>query len=193
MLILENNLFSVPIFKQKLPKTDFLLLRYRNEENQINYYLRKIDYIYVVGQIEPKLEVFSPNSRMLNNFIKRCLKFEIKRKFKEKGFVDLKELSQVFKSINDHNIRSSIRSLGGEQSLSDNKIFHYNKEILDSDQEYGIDEIDITPEEMCLYERMQTCLGKLKNFGLNELRTADKVNLARNKYNVKIFQILNRK
>jgi len=30
MLIFENNLFKVPVFKQKVPRTDFLLVRVAN-------------------------------------------------------------------------------------------------------------------------------------------------------------------
>jgi hypothetical protein len=41
---MENDLFSAPVFKQKLPETDFLLVR--NEKNE--WILRKIDFIYVV-------------------------------------------------------------------------------------------------------------------------------------------------
>lgn len=185
ILILENNLFNVSVFKQKIPTTDFLLVRTKNQDNNsYSYTLRKIEHIYLVGQIEPKLEVFSPNSRMLSSFIRRCLKFEIKQKFKTEGYVDLRELGAIFPSINDHNIRKTIRELGGEQDLGDNKLFHYNQEMIDSENEHmlSLDEVDITPEEMCLYERMHACLSNLKEFGLCDLRNADKINLARNKY-----------
>ena len=184
MMILENNLFNVSVFKQKLAKTDFLLVRTKSEDGLYTHHLRKIDYIYIVGQIEPKLEVFSPNSRNLSSFIRKCLKFEIKQKFKTEGYVDLRELGGIFPSINDHNIRKTIRELGGEQDLGDNKLFHYNKDMIDSDNEHllSLDEIDITPEEMCLYERMHACLSNLKEFGLTDLRNADKINLARNKF-----------
>ena len=184
LTVLENNLFNVAVFKQKLPKTDFLLVKSRLEDGSFAYFLRKVEFIFIVGQIEPKLEVFSPSSRMLSSFIRRCLKFEIKQKFKTEGYVDLRELAAIFPSINEHNIRKTIRELGGEQDLGDNKLFHYNKEMIDSENEHilSLDEIDITPEEMCLYERMHACLSNLKEFGLTELINADKINLARNKF-----------
>jgi len=58
LAIIENNIFHAPVFKHKLPATDFLLVRKDDK-----MYLRKIDYLYTVGQIEPKIEIFSPHSR----------------------------------------------------------------------------------------------------------------------------------
>ena len=40
--------------------------------------------MYVAGQIEPKMEVYAPSSRLLNGLIKRILRLYIHQKF-EKG------------------------------------------------------------------------------------------------------------
>ena len=183
VLTMENNLFKVPIFKQKLPKTDFLLVRYRDDEGKDKFYVRKIEFIYIVGQIEPKLEVFSPNSRLLNAFIKKCLKFVIKQSFKLEGKVNFKDISKIFPSLNDHNLRKIIRELGGEQDIGDSKVFNYKRELIDSDNEQALclDSHDMTPEDVCLYNQMHAGLSKLKCFGLRELRASEKMGLAKNK------------
>jgi hypothetical protein len=40
------------------------------------------------------------------------------------------------------------------------------------------------PEETCLYERMRAGISKLKDIGILELRSEDKINLAR----IKLFK-----
>jgi hypothetical protein len=40
------------------------------------------------------------------------------------------------------------------------------------------------PEETCLYERMRAGISKLKDIGVTELRSEDKINLAR----IKLFK-----
>ena len=49
-MIIENNLFRAPVFKQKAKETDFIIGRYKSEANEeFKYYLRKVENIYVVG------------------------------------------------------------------------------------------------------------------------------------------------
>jgi transcription initiation factor TFIID subunit 1 len=79
--MIENDLYRAPIFKTKLPETDFLLVRRKRKDGESYHYeysLRQIDHIYLVGQIEPKQEIFTPHSRSLGTFLKNCLKTYIK-------------------------------------------------------------------------------------------------------------------
>lgn len=62
--------------------TDFLLVRTRDAGCHFKYTLRPIDCIYLVGQIEPKIEIYTPHSRPLGTFLKNCLKTYIKKQFK---------------------------------------------------------------------------------------------------------------
>jgi len=43
---LENNLYRAPIYEHKVPQTDFLVIRTRNE-----FYIREVDNLYVCGQV----------------------------------------------------------------------------------------------------------------------------------------------
>lgn len=62
LTIMENNMYKLPVFKQKPKKTDFVLVRVV-EKGKCKYYLRRIKHVYVTGQIQPKLEVYCPYSR----------------------------------------------------------------------------------------------------------------------------------
>jgi len=66
--------------------------------------------------------------------------------------------------MNDHNLRKHIKELGGEQDINDNKMFHYQGNCLDSDREDGkhLEDIELTPEEICLFEKMHESLARLK-------------------------------
>lgn len=58
--LMESNLATYPIIKKKpSPKSrDFLLVRFNGK-----WYLRKIEHVYISGQIEPKKKIFNPDSR----------------------------------------------------------------------------------------------------------------------------------
>ena len=102
--MLENNLYRVPVFKQKARKNDFVLVRVV-EKGEVKYYLRRIKTVYTAGQIQPKSEVFCPYSRQFRFFLKKLLKFLINKFFEDKRSVHLKELKEFFPTMNDHNLK----------------------------------------------------------------------------------------
>lgn len=83
-------------------------------------------------------KVFSPNSRALTSYLKKSLKYAIKSRFLLSGSVDLRELAPLFPIINEHNLRKVIKDLGGEPDFYDNKVFNYNRDIVNSDDEQAI-------------------------------------------------------
>jgi hypothetical protein len=66
------------------------------------------------------------------------LKYAIKSRFSLSGNVDIRELGPLFTSINEHNLRKIIKDLGGEPDFYDNKVFNYNKDIVNSDDEHAM-------------------------------------------------------
>lgn len=86
--ILENDLFKVPIYKQKAPKTDFLLVKNKDK----TFSLRKIEYTYLVGQIEPKKEVYNPSSRTFSTFLKHCVNTVIKQELQAHARVTIPDI-----------------------------------------------------------------------------------------------------
>jgi len=191
--VIDNNMFYAPIFIHKAPETDFVLVRYTSSDGSQKCYLRKIEYIYTVGQIEPKVEVFNPSCRGLTSFIRKSIKHVIKKKFSSGEAVQMEEMKQLFPTVNDHNMKKYIQMYGGDPDPDDNKRFFYNKDLdhdlMDEDMERN--EGNITPEEVCQYERMHASNVRLKNIGLEDLRSCDKINTIRNRYikrnNLKIW------
>lgn len=70
--------------------------------------------------------------------------------------------------MNDHNLRKHIKELGGEQDIYDNKMFHYQGNIESDAREdlKHLQDIELTPEELCLFEKMHESLAKLKQLGV---------------------------
>ena len=66
------------------------------------------------------------------------MKYAVKSRFDLTGSVDMRELIPLFPSVNDHNLRKTIKDLGGEPVFYDNKIFNYNKDIVNSDDEQAM-------------------------------------------------------
>ena len=184
VVILENNLYKVPVFKQKTRKNDFVLVK-TVEAGETKYYLRRIKASYVAGQIQPKAEVFCPYSRQFNTFMKKFLKFCINKSFKETKEVHVNNLKEIFKVMNDHTLKKTIKLLGGEQTTSDNKLYTLNEQLRRENRtnEYGDEtEAQITPEELCLYERMYQTFYDLNDFGIHKLKSSDKISVIKTKF-----------
>ena len=84
------------------------------------------------------MEIYSPNSRALSAYIKKSLKYAIKSRFSLDKSVDIREVAPLFPQINEHNLRKTIKDLGGEPDFYDNKIFNYNKNIVNSDDDQAM-------------------------------------------------------
>ncbi|CAK78433.1 unnamed protein product (macronuclear) [Paramecium tetraurelia] len=170
--VIENELYRAPIFKQKLPATDFLLVRTRVDNCHYKYTLRPIDCIYLVGQIEPKVEIFTPHSRPLGTFLKNCLKTYIKKQFKMDQEVKQDELEQIFQKQSHTNIRSALKECKGIQDSSNQKTWRHQR---GSNDDIQVLKYDITANQVCLYESMLHSSYLLQEFGLKELKNSDKM------------------
>lgn len=72
--VMESNLAAMPLVKKTPNKRDFLLVRELVKEGNKEYsrwVLRKIDHLYVAGQVEPKQVVFSPGDRPYQTFLEK--------------------------------------------------------------------------------------------------------------------------
>ncbi|MCO5553716.1 hypothetical protein L7F22_007242 [Adiantum nelumboides] len=78
---LETNMFRAPAFHHKVPQTDFLLVR--SAKGKLS--LRRIDHSYVIGQQEPHVEVLTPSSKMVQNYLHNRLLTYMYRGFRSNG------------------------------------------------------------------------------------------------------------
>jgi transcription initiation factor TFIID subunit 1 len=79
LMSITNNMFFAPMFRHCDVQTDFLIASPKTKKNWI---IREIPALYCVGQVQPKIEVPAPGSRLgsslgkarLMRFIFRLLK-----------------------------------------------------------------------------------------------------------------------
>lgn len=149
------------VVRQKNNPRDFILVR----DGQ-GWLLRRIDSIYTSGVVEPKMEVFSPDSRQINNFLVNYLKSCVKKSFVAGQSVQIEELKRVFNNMNENAIRRHLKDVGARVD-SDSRTF---RSFEDRQVNY-----DVTPEEICQYEKMQNSLYNLQSIGIQYLRVPDKM------------------
>lgn len=69
--ILENKMSSAPVFYHAPHRCDFVCSMIKNKAgSEFRIALRELDHLYTIGQLEPKIEVYNPQSRYYQNFIK---------------------------------------------------------------------------------------------------------------------------
>ena len=57
--------------------------------------MRRIRHLFLAGQIQPKMSIFSPHSKNYNIFIKKLLRHLIKKSFNEDKYASVKKLQQM--------------------------------------------------------------------------------------------------
>jgi len=160
---LDNNLFRAPIFKHQVPETDFLIIRSGRKA-----YIREIPAIYAVGQIQPKLEVYAPNSRAANNYIKNRLQAYIYRLFMKKSTnhrLKISDIMSLFPGNSETSIRKRLKDCADFQRGGDDSGWWTVK---DQSQLPNEDELRgmVTPEMVCLYESMLAGQYRLQSTGV---------------------------
>jgi len=114
------------------------------------------------------------------------MKYVISKSFSITDRINFDELRHIMPlTLNDHQLRKHIKMLGGEQDTTNPKLYHFNQFLYNENKanDYG-DEIDasITPEELCLYERMYQSMNKNIQFGIETLKSSDKISVIKTKF-----------
>lgn len=182
--LLENNLSLTPVFPQRVRKNDFLLV-VAKVGGKKRYFIRRIRNCYTAGQIQPKKEVFSPYSRDYSKFQSKFLRFYIKRQFSlsKDSRVNIEKVKKVFPGLNDHNIKHQIRLCGGKVDQENSKLYYQSTDcVFEQEEMVGDQQTLVSPEEVCLYERMNQSYHQLRRIGIQELKSTDKIADLRTKY-----------
>lgn len=93
--VMDSDMSSIPIVKQKNNPNDFILVREGG-----SWYIRRIETFYTSGQIEPKMEVFQPDSRNIVNFNVSYFKAYAKKRFELSSSVHIEEFKETFSIFN---------------------------------------------------------------------------------------------
>lgn len=100
--VLENKMYNAPLFYHSSSRTDFFcsLVQVKQGKDQ-RIVIRELDSMYTVGQIEPKLEVYNPQSRYFQNFIKQRAKAYIIRFLQENETIKFADIVDFFPQIRE--------------------------------------------------------------------------------------------
>ncbi|TDZ66116.1 putative transcription initiation factor TFIID 111 kDa subunit [Colletotrichum trifolii] len=166
MPTLHNQMYRAPIFKHKPRSTDFLCIRSSTGVDGSNWYLHKIDHLYVVGQTFPSVEVPGPHSRKVTNASKNRIKMISYRMMRrnEHGLVNLSEVTKHIADSTDAQNRQKLKEFlvyaKVEKGLWG---LRQGETLMD---ENGIRAM-IKPEEVCLIDGMQLGMQMLEDAGFD--------------------------
>lgn len=165
---LETNMYRAPIFPQRVPSTDYLLVRSAKGKLSI----RRIDRIDVVGQQEPLMEVMSPGSKALQTYMTNKLLVYMAREFRtdEKRrllpSIRADELPGQFPYLSEAIIRKKLKEHANLQKGPNGQWIWVKKRNFRIWSEDELRE-KVKPEDVCAYESMQAGVYRLKHLGIS--------------------------
>jgi len=108
---LHNQMYRAPLFKHSPREGDFILGRSSTGREGSQWYLRKIDHIFVVGQTFPSVEVPGPHSRKVTTTSKnrtKMLSYRIMRRHPE-GMLFTSDITKHLAGTNDGQNRQKLK------------------------------------------------------------------------------------
>ncbi|KAK7739901.1 hypothetical protein SLS53_005494 [Cytospora paraplurivora] len=158
---LQNQMYRAPIFRHEPRKTDFLIGRITNTKDGSQYYMRRIDHLYVVGQNFPSVEVPGPHSRKVTNTSKNRLKMLSYRLITKKGHVALEDITTHVKDSNHAQNRQKLK----EFLSYDKELRHWTlkegEKLMDPETINSM----VQPEDVCLMDAMQVGAYEVEKAG----------------------------
>ena len=173
----NNNFKNFEIVEKDGKKYyNFLLTFKKSKEGKESFILREMEHNYVVGQEEPKIEVYPPQSRQYNNFLKKKIQTYTYKLYDEIGYkrgINFKEFTNLFPNVTEQILKKNFREMNIE---IDRNICFFSK--IPSEDNHML----ITPENICQFESCQFGIYKLREVGIKNLTNPDKISYATNKY-----------
>lgn len=191
--VVDNNMYRAPTFYEKIMKTNntnrlnpvdkkekkymnFLISFKKGKDSKEGVFIRELEHLYVIGQEEPKIEVYPPQSKQFNNFLKKKIQTYTYKLYNEIGFnagINFKVFTNLFPTVTEQILKKNFREMKIE---IDKNICYYTK-IPSEDNN-----MQITPENICQYETSQFGLFKLREMGIKTLTNPEKISYSTNKF-----------
>lgn len=163
---LENNMYRAPIYEHKIPTSDFLIIRTRQQ-----YYIREIDSLFVTGQLCPLYEVPGPNSKRANNFVRDFLQVFIYRLFWKSNDtprrIRMDDIKKAFPSHSESSIRKRLKLCADFKRTGMDSNWWVIKPDFRLPTEEEIRAM-VSPEQCCAYFSMISAEQRLKDAGYGE-------------------------
>ena len=163
---LENNMYRAPIYEHKIPSSDFLVIRTRNE-----YSIREVDGVFTVGQECPLYEVPGPNSKKANNFTRDFLQVFIYRLFwsskDNPRRIKMDVIKRAFPAHSESSIRKRLKPCAEFHRTGHDSNWWVIKTNFRLPTEDEIRSM-VSPEQCCSYFSMIAAEQRLKDAGYGE-------------------------
>ncbi|XP_033321327.1 TATA-box binding protein associated factor 1 isoform X2 [Megalopta genalis] len=163
---IENNMYRAPIYEHKIPETDFLVIRTRQQ-----YYIREMDALFVAGQECPLYEVPGPNSKRANNFVRDFLQVFIYRLFWKSSDIPrrikMDDIKRAFPSHSESSIRKRLKLCADFKRTGMDSNWWVIKPDFRLPTEEEIRAM-VSPEQCCAYFSMIAAEQRLKDAGYGE-------------------------
>ena len=187
--VIDNNMYRAPVFYEKIKENNssnniskpkkrynFLLTLKRSKDGKQSFYIRELEHLYTVAQEEPKVEVYPPQSRQYNNFLKNKIETYTYKLYNEIGYkagINFKVFTNLFPAVTEQVLKKNFK----EMNIEIDKNICYFTKIPNE-----INQSRITPENICQFESCQFGIYKLREAGIKNLTNADKISYATNKF-----------
>ena len=200
--ILDNNMYRAPIFYEKISypnsannfylnntntkpnsnksttrRHNFLLTLHKSSKGIKSFYLRPLDHLYTVAQLEPKIEIYSPQSKSYNNFLKNKIETYTYKLYNEIGYksgISFSFFREIFPMVTEQILKKIFK----EMNIDVDKNMCFFKKIPNE----GLNINRITPENICQFESCQFGIYQLREIGIKNLTNSDKISYATNKF-----------
>jgi len=163
---IENNMYRAPIYPHQLPKTDFLIIRTRNE-----FSIREVNAFFSTGQECPLYEVPGPNSKRANNFIRDFLQVFIYRLFWKSRDnpkrIKMDDIKKAFPAHSESSIRKRLKPCAEFHRTGPDSNWWVMKPGFRLPTEEEIREM-VDPEQCCAFYSMISSEQRLKDAGYGE-------------------------
>ncbi|RLM56364.1 transcription initiation factor TFIID subunit 1-like [Panicum miliaceum] len=166
---LETNMYRSPIFPHKVAQTDYLLVR--SAKGVLS--LRRIDKLYAVGQQEPHMEVFSPGTKNVQNYLLNRVLAYVYREFRARERPDVipqirADELPIQSPLTEAIVKKRLKHCADFKKGPKGHFFWTQRADFRVPSEEELRRL-LTPESVCCYESMQAGLYRLKRLGIVKL------------------------
>ncbi|CAO1362793.1 unnamed protein product [Diamesa tonsa] len=163
---LENNLYRAPIFQHKIPSSDFLIIRTKN-----NFFVREFNALFTAGQECPLMEVPRPTSKTAVAFIRDFIRLFAYRLFWKSEDtprkIKIEVVKEAFPDVSEGFIRKILKRCSDCKRVGTCTIDWILKPDFRLPSEDEMCDL-ITPEQYCAYFSMLSAQQRLKDAGYGE-------------------------
>ena len=149
---LHTSLYRAPLFEQDVKSRDFLVVREKTGMYGDQFYIRKADNVFLVGQELPAMQVPGTHSRMVTTASKNRLKaisYRIARRRKSHR-IKVEDVTKHFPDTSDMQNRQKMKEFMRFSKEAKEWEMQNNEEVPDE----AFIQTLLKPEEICLLESM---------------------------------------